>query len=57
METSELLDEKTHVSFEMPADLHRRLKVVAASENMTLKYILNGLVEAWVAKKEEAKEA
>lgn len=53
METTEEV-EVQRVSFDMPVELHRRLKLVAVKEDMTLKHILNGLVENWVTKKEEA---
>jgi predicted DNA-binding protein len=53
---SEQLEEASEVpvSFRMPEELHTRLKIVAAKRKMTVKEILNGLVETWVKKQEDA---
>lgn len=40
------------LTLRMPAELHMRLKIVAAKEGKTIQEILNGLTEAWVSKKE-----
>lgn len=48
---------ETKVTVRMPEDLHRRLKVVAVNERKSVQEIVNGLVAAWVARKEaEASE-
>lgn len=40
------------VSFDISTELYHRLKIVALQNEMTVKEILNGLVKAWVEKKE-----
>lgn len=40
------------VSFRTNDELYRRLKVVAATERKTVQEIINGLIQAWVTKKE-----
>ena len=54
MESLEDSGEVTIVAVQMPVERHKRLKIVAAKEGKTIKEIINGLVEAWVAKKEGA---
>lgn len=43
-----------HIGIPIPVELHTRLKVIAAREQKTIQEIVRGLLEAWVAKKEDA---
>lgn len=45
-------DDRKVVSFRMPDDLHRRLKLVAVRDGKSIQEILNGLAGAYVTKKE-----
>jgi len=40
------------ISVDVPPELHRRLKIVAAQQGMTLSEILRGLASNWVEKQE-----
>jgi predicted transcriptional regulator len=40
------------VTIELEPELHRRLKVVAASEDYSVKEIVTGLIDNWVGRKE-----
>ena len=44
------------VTVKVPDDRHRRLKMVAVREGKTITEIVNGLIEAWVSKKESDDE-
>lgn len=46
------MDDLKQFSIRMSPDLHRRLKIIAAREGMTIQKIINGLVDTWVTKKE-----
>lgn len=39
-------------TFQMPADLHRRFRIVLVREGKTMQEVLVAMVEAWVAKRE-----
>jgi len=43
----------TKMTFRMPAQLHRRFKVVLAHDGRSAQEILNGMVESWVRRQEE----
>lgn len=47
---------QTQVSFRMPLELHRRLKIALIHDGRTMQEVLNGMIEAWVRKKEERNE-
>ena len=40
------------ITFRLPAELHRRFKIVQVHDGRSMEEVLEGMVEAWVRKKE-----